>query len=85
MRVYLCVEKGEGGRGMDERGWRKWLLKNIPLSDQGLRKGLGTQIWTQSLPSQEPGGAACGVFQQLPGIVHTAELTGRKSMVATEM
>lgn len=68
-----------------EGRWREWLPKDVPPSDQGPRKGLAAQIWTQSLPTQEPGGSACGVFQQPPGIVHMADLTGRKSMAATEM
>lgn len=78
----------EGARKRGRKGegrWREWLPKDVSPSDQGPRKGLAAQIWTQSLPTLEPGGSACGVFQQPPGIVHMADLTGRKSMAATEM
>lgn len=41
--------EGEGRGGMKGEGrWREWLPKDIPPSDQGPRKGLAAQIWTQS-------------------------------------
>lgn len=43
--------KRQRGRKRGERQRQiSWLLKDLPLSDQGLRNGLTAQIWTENIP-----------------------------------
>lgn len=45
-----------------------WLLKDLSLSDQGLRNGVPAQIWTGNLPLRNLVDLICRVSQQLQAL-----------------
>ena len=70
----------ESERGKEKRESEteiSWVLKDLPLSDQGLRNSLPAQIWTENFPLRSLVDLLRSVSQQSPGTVHTAGPRGR--------